>query len=409
MDQQQKRDAVASLRIPRPAEETYETSKRKASRLAWVGIAALLVIVLAALLWKRSPIPVEVTSAAAMAPSQADAILTASGYVVAQRKAAVASKGTGRLESLLVEEGDRVLSGQILARLEHADVEAVLAESRARAELAKSALVQARAELHESELTYGRLKALVGDSTIARADFDASEARYKRAAAAVRSAEAGIRAAEAGVALAEVQVENTNIRAPFDGTVLTKNADVGEIVAPFASSTSARGAVVSIADMGSLMVEVDVSESNVAKIRPGMPCEAMLDALPDRRYRAEVHKIIPTVDRAKATVLTRVRFLSPDDRILPDMSAKVVFLSRPAPEGEAARPRIVIRPAAVTDRGGRKVVFALRGDAVAETPVELGAEMGDMVEVRRGLAAGDRVVLHPPESLANGSRVRVKE
>ena len=164
----------------------------------------------------------------------------------------------------------------------------------------------------------------------------------------------------------------------------------------------------SIADMASLMVEVDVSESNVGKVRPGMPCEVTLDALPDARYRAEVHKIIPTVDRAKATVLTRVRFLDRDGRVLPDMSAKVAFLSRPSPEGDA-RPREVVRPEAVVDRGGRRVAFVVRKGVASETPVEMGGAMGEMVEVRRGLAPGDRVVLNPPEGLKDGARVRVKE
>ncbi len=409
MNEQQTRDAVAALRIPRPPEEAYASARRRMPKRLWIALAALLLIALVALLRGGGPATVEVTPVTTMAPSQADAILTASGYVVAQRKAAVASKGTGRLESLEVEEGDRVQSGQVIARLEHADVEAALAESRARAELAKAGLTQAQAELYEAELNYRRLKTLVGDSTIARADFDAADARHRRAVAAVRSAEAGIQSAEATVTLAEVQVENTNIRAPFDGTVLTKNADIGEIVAPFASSSNARGAVVSIADMASLMVEVDVSESNIEKVRPGMPCEVVLDAVPDRRYRAEVHKVVPTVDRAKATILTRVRFVDRDDRILPDMSAKVNFLSSPASEGEAARPRTVVRPAAVVDRNGRRVAFIVREGTVSEIPVELGGPMGEMVEVRRGLSPGDRVVLNPPESLKDGAKVKLKE
>ncbi len=406
MNEQEQRDAVAMLRIPRSPEEVYEGSKRRMG--VWLGLGVLLLIGLIALFGRGAPVAVEVTSVTTMAPSQADAVLTASGYVVAQRKAAVASKGTGRLEALFVEEGDRVQTGQILARLEHSDVEANLAESRARVGVARAALAQARAELYEAELNYHRLKRLMGDSTVAQSEFDVADARHRRAVASVQSAEAGIQAAEAAGRMAEVQVENTNIRAPFDGTVLTKNADVGEVVAPFASSANARGAVVSIADMGSLMAEVDVSESNVGKVHPGMPCEVTLDALPDRRYRAVVHKIIPTVDRAKATVLTRIRFLERDDRVLPDMSAKVIFLSRPAPEGDAP-PKVVVKPAAVVDRGGRKVAFVVRQDVASETPVEVGGAMGDAVEVRRGLTPGDRVVLNPPEGLKDGARIKVKE
>jgi len=160
--------------------------------------------------------------------------------------------------------------------------------------------------------------------------------------------------------------------------------------------------------MGSLMVEVDVSESNVGKVHADMPCEVTLDALPDRRYRAVVHKVVPTVDRAKATVLTRVRFLEQDDRALPDMSAKVTFLSRPVPEGDD-RPRVVVKPEAVVDRGGHRVAFVVRQGVASETRVELGGTMGDMVEVRQGLAVGDRVVLNPPEGLKDGARVKIKE
>lgn len=409
MNEQQKRDAVATLRIPRPPEEGYEGSKRRMPKAVWIGLAAALLIALIALLRRGAPVAVEVITATTIAPSQADAVLTASGYVVAQRKAAVASKGTGRLEALYVEEGDRVQAGQVIARLEHRDVEAGLAEARARADLARAALAQAKAELYEAEVAYNRLKTLVRDTTVSRAEFDAADARYRRTVASVAEAEAGVTAAEAAVRLAEVQVENTNIRAPFDGTVLTKNADVGEVVAPFASSANARGAVVSLADMGSLMVEVDVSESNVGKVRPGMPCEVTLDALPGRRYRAAVHKVVPTVDRAKATVLTRVRFLEQDDRVLPDMSAKVTFLSRPAPEGEAALPKVVVKPEAVVNRRGRRVAFVVRQGVAWETRVELGGAMGDMVEVRQGLASGDRIVLNPPEGLKDGARVEVKE
>jgi RND family efflux transporter MFP subunit len=407
MNEKEQRDAVGALRIPRSREEAYEGSKRRRTGV-WIGLAVLLLIVLIALLRGGAPVAVEVASVTEVSPSQADAVLTASGYVVAQRKAAVASKGTGRLEALFVEEGDRVQAGQVIARLEHSDVEAGLAEGRARAELARAALAQAKAELYEADLNYNRLKRLVGDSTVAKSEFDAADARHRRALASVRSAEAGIQAAEAAVEMAGVQVENTNIRAPFDGTVLTKNADVGEVVAPFASSANARGAVVSIADMASLMVEVDVSESSVGKVGPDMPCEVTLDALPDRRYRALVHKIIPTVDRAKATVLTRIRFLERDDRVLPDMSAKVTFLSRPAPEKDTP-PKIVVKPAAMVERGGRKVAFVVRKDVASETPVETGGPVGDAIEVRRGLTPGDRVVLNPPEELKDGAKVKIKE
>jgi len=277
-----------------------------------------------------SSVEVQTFTVTAISPAQADAVLTASGYVIAQRQAAVASKGTGRLEYLGVEEGDQVKAGQIIARLEHSDMSAALAQTQADLAASKARLPQSQADLQEATIQFERYKKLVAEQLVPRADYDAAEARYKRAAAAVIADSAGIRSFAAAVRAAEVALEYTNIRAPFDGTVLTKNADVGEIVAPFGSASSARAAVVSIADMSSLEVEADVSESNIQRIKSGQPCEIVLDAYQETRYPGVVGKIVPTADRAKATVLTKIKFVQIDERVLPEMSAKVTFLSKAA-------------------------------------------------------------------------------
>ncbi len=342
-------------------------------------------------------------------PSEAATLLNASGYVVAQRRAAVASKGTGRLVELLVREGDRVQKGQVLARLESADVGASLSRAEANLAVAQSGREQAAVGLNEATLSYERKKGLVQSGLVSQAEFDTVEARYRAARATLASAEAGVRAAEAAVRAARVEVENTYIRAPFDGTVLTKNAEVGEVVAPFGAATSAKAAVVTIADMSSLQVEADVSESNIEKIRIGQRCEIVLDAYPETRYEGTVQTIVPTVDRAKATVLTKIRFAALDERVLPEMSARVSFLSEPGPAAEGIRrPVVAAPPGAVVSRGERKVAFVIRGDRVEEAPVEVGGAVGNLVEITRGLNPGDQVVVNPPERLSAGSRVRVR-
>ncbi|MRR09322.1 efflux RND transporter periplasmic adaptor subunit, partial [bacterium] len=297
---------------------------------------------------------------------------------------------------------------RLLARLEDADVLAQQAQAQANLQNARTALEQARAELRDAGFSFNRNKSLLADGIVSRADYDAAEARYRKSNAAVVGAEAGIRAAAAALEGARVAVEFTRIRAPFDGVVLTKNADVGDIVTPLGAAANAKAAVVTIADMGSLQVEADVSESNLEQVRKGQPCEIQLDALPESRFRGEVHMVVPTADRSKATVLVKVRFLDSDPRILPEMSAKVAFLSRPVGEGER-KPVIAISPAAVAARKGRKLVFLVEDDRVRETQVQLGDRLGELVRVTGGLKAGDRVVVRPPDKLKDGARIKLKE
>ncbi len=252
---------------------------------------------------------------------------------MAQRQASVASKGTGRLEYLTVAVGEQVKEGQLLARLEHTDVDALLRQAQARLGIAKAALANAAAELTDASLAYNRAKTLLTQQFVTRAEYDSAEVRLHRAQAAVRSAKAGVRAASAEVETAEAQVENTYIRAPFDGTVLKKFAEVGEVVAPLAASASSRGAVFLIADLTSLQVEAEVSETMIGRIQVQQPCHITLDAMPGQRYRGEVVQIFPTADRSKATVLVKARLLDLDSRVLPEMSAKVVFLPTGPREG----------------------------------------------------------------------------
>ncbi len=328
--------------------------------------------------------------------------------MVAQRKAAVASKITSRLVSLSVEEGDRVKKGQVIARLEGEDVKAARDQAAANLNVARSNLERARAELADSKLLFERDKELSGKGYIARAEFDDAEARYKKAVAGFAAAESSIKASAAALRNADVQMEYTLIRAPFDAVVLTKDADVGDIVTPLGAAANAKASVVTIADMSSLQVEVDVSESNIESVRKGQPCEIELDALPETRFPGVVHMIVPTADRSKATVLVKVKFDYLDSRILPEMSARVAFLRRETTP-EERKPRTAVSRAAIITRNGKTTVFLIKDNKVIETQVKLGEEIGDMREVVEGLKAGDKVAVRPLDKLRNGVKIKVAE
>src|SRR5438445_8410218 len=341
-----------------------------------------------------SAVPVRLTAATMVAPMRSGAVLVASGYVVAQRKAAVASKGTGRLVYLGVVEGDRVRAGQVIARVEDADVRAQLAEAQANLDLS-------RADLRDAERALAREHMLMDSNSTSQASYDAAEARYQR----VR---ANIAVAQAALQSAQVALENTVIRAPFDGTVLTKNADVGEVVAPLAASAFSKSAVVTIADLRSLQVEADVAESNLEATSPGQPCEVVLDAYPDVRYPAVVAKIVPTADRAKATVQVKVAFRPHDARVLPEMSAKVHFLPRPSRAAADTQALPVVPGAAVVDRNGRSVVFVVEHGRAVELPVVPGRQLGSSVAIREGLRPGLQVVDSVGARLRGGAKVTVQ-
>ena len=385
--------------------------RRRLQPLYWTAAGLLLVILLVSLYLTGRLVPAIAVDTAAVSriyPSQTFSLLNASGYVAAQRKAAVASKITGRLISLSVEEGSRVKAGEVIARLEDEDARAARDQAAANLKSARADTAQMRAELQDADLNYSRKKQLLQRDVISRAEYDTAEARYLRARAAVAAAEAREKSAEAALKGAVTSLGYALIRAPFDAVVLTKNADIGDIVTPLGAAANAKAAVVTIADLNSLQVEADVSESSLALVKTGQPCEIQLDALPDLRFRGVVHMIVPTADRTKATILVKVRFVDLDPRILPEMSAKVAFLSR-LPKPEEQRLRTAVNASALVKRAGLFVAFKIEGDRVRETPVEKGETFGDLVEVTAGLKTGDRVVLTPSTRLRDGSRIKINE
>lgn len=381
-------------------------SPRK-TRRRWIKIGAAVLILGAvgfALANRFGSAPTVETVTVAMAyPSQNYTLLNATGYAVAQRKAAVSSKASGKLEWLGVLEGSRVKKDELIARLENKDVSASLSQAAANVGVAQANLEQGMAELRDAENALKRSQDLLAQKFISNSAHDATLARYNKAKAAISGYRAAIAAAQANRQVAQVALDQTLIRAPFDGVILTKSANVGDNITPFSSATDSKGAVVTIADMETLEVEADVTESNLAKIKIDQPSEIQLEAFPDLRLAGVVSRMVPTVDRSKATLLVKVRFIERDPRVLPDMSAKVAFLSRAVPQDER-KPVTAVQPAAITERDGKKVVFVVQDDKVRQIPVSVGKKIGELLEVQ-GIKASDKVVLKPGDKLQDGSAV----
>ncbi len=396
---------LSKLAIERSPQPRAETSRlRRHARWLWLAVAILAAAGLV-VLYRVTARPVVQTATVTLAwPAQALTVLNATGYVSPQRKASISSKATGRLEWLGVLEGSRVKEGEVIARLENRDVAAALGQARANVEVANGNLGQARAELVDAGIGLKRTAQLRAQNFISQSTLDASQARYDKAQANVEAMAAAVEAAKASARAAQVALDQTLIRAPFDGVILTKNANVGDNITPFSSAAEAKGAVVTMADMATLEVEADVSESNLSKIAVGQAAEIQLDAYPGLRLDGVVARMVPTVDRSKATLLVKLRFVHPDPRVLPDMSARVAFLTRPLTARER-QPVPALPPAAIVRRDGRTVVFTVGGGEAHVAPVGQGRRLGDVVEVS-GVAPGTQVVLRPGDRLADGTQVR---
>lgn len=350
-----------------------------------------------------SAVTVQTVRATVLRPLEAGAgapLLTSSGYVVARRKAVVSAKIQGRLADLKVEEGSRVREGQLLARLESADYQAQV--SRAAAQLER-----AQADRAENQRQLRLAESLARENVLARDQMEAAESR-------VRIAEAGVSQARADLAFAQASLLNTRILAPFSGTVVKKMAEVGESVAPIppgVNLSTSSGAIVALADLDTLEVEADVAESNVARLGPEQPAEVTVEAFPDKRYRAVLRQVIPTADRTKATVQVKVTILDKDRNLKPEMSAKVTFLERARPAGEAGpaeAPVVVVPAEAVVSREGKPVVFEIVEGKARQRAVLTGPTREGQVVVTQGLTGMETLVARPPETLRDGDAVKVK-
>ena len=380
---------------------------RKRGKWKWVLFLGLPLLIAGGWFFaaQSRPQSVELATVAQAYPSQAVTLLNATGRVSAQRKASVSTKATGRLEFLGVREGSIVKAGEIIARIENKDVTATQDQAQAALRASKANLEQGLAEMRDAQANLTRSKDLAAKNFISSASLDTAAARFDKSKASVASLNGAIDVAQANLRATAVSVEQTLIRAPFDGVVLTKNANVGDIITPFSSAADSKGAVVNMADMDTLEVEADVSETSIGKISVDMPVEIQLDAFAELRLAGKISRMVPTIDRSKATLLVKVEFVERDKRVLPDMSAKVAFLSRPLLGNERA-PVVAISPTAVVKRDGKDVVFVVTDNKVKITPVTLGEKIGDALRVS-GVKAGDKVVQAPNEKLLDGATVVV--
>ena len=398
-----------ALRIER------EPERRGLGRwIMWTG----LIIVLAALgfggwrwITRERPIDVQATTVTMRPAGTQAAVLNASGYVTARRRATVSSKITGKVVEVNVEEGRRVAQGQVLARLDDSTPRAALALAQAQAEAARRALRENEVRLAQAQLNQRRTAQLLQERIASQSQLDDAKAEADSIEARVAALQEQIRVAERQIEVQQAELDNYVIRAPFSGIAISKDAQAGEMVSPVtAGGGFTRTGICTIVDMNSLEIEVDVNESYISRVTAGQDADAVLDAYPDSHIPARVITLVPTADRQKATVLVRLAFKKLEPRILPDMAIKVTFLREgddsTATDGKQPVP-LVPRPAIKTV-GADNFAFVVRGDAVERRAIRLGGTDGDRVEVLAGLQPGDRVVLSPPPELVDQSKVVVR-
>ncbi len=401
---------LASLRIE-------QSSRAGGTRKGIWAVIALLVLALggAGYYWSQRVEAAEVKTASVSARSSAGvapgAVLNASGYVTARRRATVSSKVTGKVLEVFVEEGKPVHAGQVLARLDDAQVRAALAVAEAQLESARRGAAEDEARLHEAELTLGRREQLVQQQVISKAELDSAQADVESRKARIALAREQIKVSESLVSQRRTDLADMAVRAPFDGVAISKDAQPGEMISPVSAGGGfTRSGIGTIVDMKSLEIEVDVSESYINRVHPNQPVEAVLDAYPDWRIPGHVITTVPSADRQKATVRVRIAFEQLDPRILPDMGVKVSFLNERAAAADAApRPRLLAPKGAVRTADGREVVFVVHEGRVERRAIKAGTTEGDQVEIVSGVTAGEQVVVDAPATMKDGDRVTVKE
>jgi RND family efflux transporter MFP subunit len=382
--------------------------------LAVAGLALLAVAAGAWLVWARVTVPtVRTVAARAAAPAGgAGSVLDASGYVTARRQATVSAKITGKVTEVLIEEGQRVKEGAVLARLDDTEARAQLALARAELAAARSQEGEIRALLAQAERDYARQQQLHARELVAAQALDAAVAQRDTLRARLANNVEQVRVAAQSVRVAEVQLDNTVIRAPFGGVVVAKSAQPGEMISPISAGGGfTRTGIGTIVDMDSLEIQVDVNEAFINRVTAGQPVEATLNAYPDWKIPGSVIAIIPTADRSKATVKVRIAIEARDARIVPDMGARVAFLTAPSAGASAPppSPAVLVPADAVRGEGADAVVFVHASDRVERRAVTLGQAIGVEREIVQGLRAGERVVVAPPSSLEDGDTVRVAE
>lgn len=405
-----KSELLASLKIDRGEPPSDDGHSR-----TWLwGVLALLLIALvigATLVFGRDK-AIEVRSAVALAASSgaaAGSVLDASGYVVARRQATVSAKITGKVTKVLIEEGQHVQAGEIMAELEDTTEGAQLNLSRARLDASRSELRQLQVQLDDAQRTLRRNRELAERKLVSQSLLDSAQANAEALEAQLATARENVRVAQRQVDVSQRNLDETTVRAPFAGVVTVKAAQVGEIVSPLSAGGGyTRTGIGTIVDMDSLEIEVDVNENFINRVQPGQKTTATLNAYPEWKIPARVIAVIPTADRSKATIKVRVEILEKDARILPEMGVRVAFLGEEPAQGEKLE-GVLIDAAAIKNDGGAEIVYLIRGDTVERRAVTTGIKRGERVQVTAGLAPGDRVALGPLEQLSDGSTIRIGE
>ena len=352
--------------------------------------------------------PVTAKAGGASAPN---AVLNASGYVVARREATVSSKVTGKVMDVLIEEGHPVKAGQVLAHLDDSQARAALNLAEAQLAASQKSMAEDQAKLTQLELTLKRRQALLKDNVVGQAEVDDAQSQVDSTKARIEFSRQQIDVSERNVELQKTNLNDMVVRAPFSGIVISKDAQPGEMISPVSAGGGfTRTGIGTIVDMSSLEIEVDVNETYINRVTSNQKVEAVLDAYPDWRIPSHVITTIPSADRQKATVKVRIAFEQLDPRILPDMGVKVAFLQDAPAAGQAsAAPRVLVPKAAVRNADGHSIVFVLRDDRVERRAVRVGLDAGDQIELVSGVSAGERVVVDGPPTLKDGDKVRVQQ
>ena len=413
---------LSKLRINR--DDPPPAVRRALGRVLWLTGAAVLIVAVVVVIGRRGGgVPVQVVTVttaagggegAARGGNGGAVAVVANGYVVARTKAAVSAKIPGRLAMLNVSEGSRVEKGDIIARLDNADYAAAVGQAEAGLASAKATLIETQSDRDQLQREFVRVRDIRAQNPnlVSPQDVENADSKARQADARVSAQEARVDAAAAAMRVAQASLENTYIRAPFSGTVLRKEAEVGEVVAPSVGGGLTRGAVVTMADLATLEVEVDVNEAYIARIQSGQQARITLDAYPDTAFRGAVRQVVPTADRQRATVQVKVAIVDRDPRILTEMGAKVEFLQAPRPIASGAaqpveRPRIIVPAEAVRSENGRDVVWIVRDGRVHSRDVDAGPVSGNFREIRSGLSGGEQLLVGGIETPTEGQRVKV--
>lgn len=407
-DDKSDHDLLHELRIDRAQRDDDESPRRWRWAVAAVVVVLILAGGAAAFALRDHAVTVATSTAVATGSSSNAAVLQATGYVVARRQATISAQVIGTITAVDVEEGDHVEKGQILARLDDTQYVAQLSAAKAQYAAAQAQIVQARATLAQARADAARNNEVVARGYVSRQAAQQANTAVATDEAALDVAQKQAQAASDNVKAAQINVDYTVIRAPFSGVVTNKDAEVGEIVSFYTSGGGGiAGGLATIVDMNSLEVDVDVNESYISRVKPGMPVEAVLDAYPDWKIPAHVIAIIPSADKSKATVKVRIALDQKDPRIIPQMGVRVSFLEK-TDKGAKPLPGVLVPKSAVVQRDGKDVVFVVKDGRAERTAVTTGGDFSDLKQVTQGLSAGAEVVTTPAADLKDGEKVQVK-